>query len=114
MDLSKTSFHQASNLMPTQKLTPEIMTAAIEGFELQKARLDIQIAELRQMRDGGRTETAATPETAPRKRRISAAARRRMAAGQRKRWEAIKSASAPSAPATVEAPRAKRRISEEG
>jgi len=57
--------------MPTQKLTPEIINAAIEGFEAQKSRLDTQIADLRQLLDGGPTETAVTPETATRKRKIS-------------------------------------------
>ena len=32
--------------MPT-KLTPEIITAAIEGFKAEKTRIDQQIAELR-------------------------------------------------------------------
>ena len=39
--------------MPTHKLTPEIITAAIEGFEQQKRRIDTQIAELRAMLPGG-------------------------------------------------------------
>ena len=42
-------------------LTPEILTAAIEGFEQQRLRIDAQIAELRAMLAGGRTEPAATP-----------------------------------------------------
>ena len=33
--------------MPTHKLTTEIITAAILGFEAQKHKLDTQIAELR-------------------------------------------------------------------
>jgi hypothetical protein len=38
-------------------LTPEIVLAAIAGFELQKAKLDSQIAELTSMLDGsGRSE----------------------------------------------------------
>ena len=43
--------------MPT-KLNPEIIAAAIEGFENQKNRLDAQIGELRAMLNGGRTESA--------------------------------------------------------
>ena len=50
--------------MPTPKLTAEILAAAIEGFEAQKRRIDGQIAELRQMLDGGRTEPAITSEAA--------------------------------------------------
>ena len=34
-------------LMPTNKLSPEIIHAAIAGFESQKARIDAQIADLR-------------------------------------------------------------------
>ena len=33
-------------------LTNEIIEAAIEGFEVQKRRIDDQIAELKSMRDG--------------------------------------------------------------
>ena len=100
--------------MPTHKVNDEILTAAIAGFESQKQQIDAQIAELRQMLDGGPAEAATTPEPSPRKRKISAAARRRMALGQKKRWAAIKGESEPSAPVTPEVPKPKRRISEEG
>ena len=75
--------------MPTHKLSNEIIIAAIDGFESQKSRIDAQIGELRAMLPGGSTETAATPKAAPAKRKVSAAARRRMALGQKKRWAAI-------------------------
>ena len=39
--------------MPTQKLNTAILLAAIEGFEQQKLRIDVQIAELRAMLSGG-------------------------------------------------------------
>src|ERR1035441_1642080 len=58
-------------LMPTNKLTTEILIAAIEGFGSQKARIDSQIAELRAMLPGGLTEPAATPEAAPPTRTVS-------------------------------------------
>ena len=48
--------------MPTQKLAAEILTAAIEGFEGQKRRIDAQIAEFRQMLAGSSSEPAAKPE----------------------------------------------------
>jgi hypothetical protein len=101
--------------MPT-KLTPEIITAAIEGLEGRKARLDGEIADLRAMLSGGPAETAAPPDAVPRKRKISAAARRRMAAGQKKRWAAIKGETEPTAPATpeVKPKKPKRKISAEG
>jgi hypothetical protein len=71
--------------MPKQKLTPEIITAAIQGYEAQKARIDQQIAQVRALLPGGSTQTAATPEPAPRKRRkFSAATRRKMKAAQQR------------------------------
>ena len=48
--------------MPTQKLTAEIIHAAIEGFESQKRRIDSQIDELRQLLNGGSAEPARSPE----------------------------------------------------
>lgn len=73
--------------MPTSKLTAEILIAAIEGFERQKLRIGAQIAELRAMLPGGRVEPTATPEAPQRKRRkMSAAARKRIGDAQRKRW----------------------------
>ena len=101
--------------MPTKTLTPEILTAAIEGFEQQKLRIDAQIAELRVMLSGGRTEPAATPEVPKGKRRkLSAAARKRIGDAQRKRWAASKkpAATAPQAVAAPEAP--KRKMSAAG
>ena len=75
--------------MPTLKLTPEIINAAIVGFEQQKLRIDTQIAELRSMLPGATTQTAATSEVPtgkPKRRKMSAAGRARIAAAQRKRW----------------------------
>ena len=88
----------ALNPMPT-KLANEIITAAIEGFESQKAQIDAQIAELRQMLSGRPAETAVAPEPAKRKRRgMSAAGRARIAEAQRKRWaESKKPQAAPAA-----------------
>jgi hypothetical protein len=100
--------------MPRQKLTAEILAAAIEGFEAQKRRIDERIAEVRQMLPGGRTEPAATPEAPKGKRRkMSAAARKRMGDSQRKRWAESKGQSADSQ-ATSEAPKPKRKLSRAG
>jgi hypothetical protein len=101
--------------MPT-KLTNEIITAAIEGFESQKIRIDQQISELKAMLSDGPAEPAATPEPTTRKRkRFSAAARKRMKEAQQRRWAKIRGESSPPAPtATPESPKSKRRISEEG
>lgn len=99
--------------MPT-KLTNDVLAAAIEGFEAQKKRIDGQIKGLRTMLDGERTEPVAESGGAPRKRRVSAAARRRMAIAQKARWAKVRGESRPQKPAAKAGPPVKRRISEEG
>ena len=99
--------------MPT-KLTAEIINAAIVGFEQQKLRIDTQIAELRPMLSGGATHpTAAKPEpTKGKRRKMSAAARKRIGDAQRKRWAASKGeAESPSKTATA---KPKRKMSAAG
>ena len=87
-------------------------TAAVEGFEQQKLRIDAQIAELRAMLTGTLTDPAATPEAPKGKRRkMSAAARKRIGDAQRKRWAESKNTSSPVAP---EAPKPKRKLSAAG
>ena len=82
------------------RLNAEIINAAIEGFESQKRKLDAQIAELRSMLDGNQPEPAAMVEAGPRKRKkFSAAARRKMALAQKARWAKIKGESGPAQPA---------------
>jgi len=101
--------------MPQQKLTPEIITAAILGFEEQKRHIDSKIAELRAMLPGGPGGAVATPEAPTSKRRkFSAAARRRMREAQQRRWASIRGESAASAPATPEALKPKRKLSAAG
>ena len=101
--------------MPIQKLTPEIITAAILGFEEQKRHIDSKIAELRAMLPGGPGETASTPEVpTPKRRKFSAAARRRMKEAQQRRWAKIKGESEPAAPAKPVAPKPKRKLSAAG
>jgi hypothetical protein len=98
--------------MPALRLTPEIINAAIDGYEVQKARIDQQIAELRAMLPGGAAAKApATPQALPRvRRKLSAAGRKRIAEAQRKRWAESKKQAEPS----PEAPKPKRRLSPEG
>ena len=99
--------------MPTPKLTAEIVNAAILGMEAQKEKLDAKIAELRAWLTGGPSEPAAAPEPAtPKRRKMSAAARKRIGDAQRKRWAASKKAAEPSAPEA--APKAKRKLSAAG
>jgi hypothetical protein len=99
--------------MPT-KVRADILAAAIEGFEAQKKRINVQIAELRAMLAGGPAQPVVAPAGAPTKRKVSAAARRRMALAQKARWARLRGESKQAAPATPEPTSPKRRISEEG
>jgi peptidoglycan hydrolase CwlO-like protein len=83
--------------MPTPTLTNAIIEAAIDGFEAQKQKINAQIAELRALLNGHAAESANAAEPAttdepakPPRRKMSAAGRRAIAAGQRKRWAAAK------------------------
>jgi hypothetical protein len=99
------------------KLTTEIIAAAIEGFQTQKKRIDDKIAELRMMLDGGPAEPAITtmPEAPVGKRKkFSAAARKRMAEAQKLRYAKLKGETQPPTPATPEAAKPKRKISADG
>ena len=97
--------------MPT-KLNHEIVAAAILGFEEQKRHIDLQISELRPVLFGGSTEPAGTLEGPKGKRRkMSAAARKRIGDAQRKRWAESKKQ---SEPATEAAPKPKRKLSRAG
>src|SRR6516225_2172114 len=99
----------------SNSLNPQIIAAAIEGFESQKKRLDAQIRELRAMLNGGHTKSAAAEPPKPKRRRISAARPKRIAEAQRKQWAETKQQSAPSLQAvTSEAPKRKRRLSAAG
>jgi hypothetical protein len=89
--------------MPTQKLTLEIITAAIEGFEHQKTRIDQQIAELRALLSVVPGMSIAKPEAPTGKRKkFSAAARQRMKEAQQRRWARVKGEAGPPAPAKSE------------
>src|SRR5664279_2108189 len=101
--------------MPTQKLTAEIINAAIEGFESQKRRIDSQIDELRQLLSTDRTEAAPSSGAPAPKRKISAAGRRRMAAAQQARWAKARGETEPTASrATPKPTKQKRELSEAG
>ena len=98
--------------MQTRQLTAEILSAAIEGFEARKLRIDEQIAQVRQLINGDRPAAASTP--APQKqprRKMSAAARKRIGEAQRKRWAATKGGAKAASKATTTA---KRRLSAAG
>ena len=93
-----------------QKLTPEIIAAAIAGFEAQKLSIDARISELRSMLAGETTESADTPpETGKPRRKFSAASRRKMAAAQLARYAKLKQGSEPTQEETVKPKRKVRR-----
>ncbi len=94
----------------------ELMAAALIGLERQRAEIGEKMAELRERIDGGAGQAArksaeADSGAATPKKRTMSAARRRIAAAQRKRWAEIKKAEAVPKPAP--APK-KRRISAAG
>ncbi len=78
------------------KLTPEILVAALAGFEAQKNQIDSKIAEVRSMLDGGSTGPAISNATAKPRKKFSAATRRKMAAAQRARYAMLKQGSGPT------------------
>lgn len=72
--------------------TKEVLEMALEGFRLQKLKIDAQMADVQaQLADleGGTTNLVVLKP----KRQISAAARARMGAAQRRRWAAVRKAS---------------------
>jgi hypothetical protein len=98
-----------------KKLNEAIINAAIAGFTARKTHLNQRIAELREMLNGGPAQPAAPAEPAPRKRRrLSVAARKRIAEAQRLRWAKVRGESKVVTPATTKATQPKRRISPEG
>lgn len=82
--------------MPRQQKLPTdngLLQAALEGLELQRKRIEEQIQQVRSMLGGGggrgRTKSASSGGTvrpARVKRELSPAARKRIAAAQKKRW----------------------------
>lgn len=66
---------------------PSFLQAALEGLELQRQRIEDQIRDVRALLGksplSGRKQEL---EPSPHKRQLSAAARKRIAAAQKKRW----------------------------
>jgi hypothetical protein len=63
-----------------------ILSAALEGLEIRKQRLDQQIAEVRRVLGGRGQKSALMVEARKPRRKLSTAARERIAAAQRERW----------------------------
>ncbi|HYP08473.1 MAG TPA: hypothetical protein VER03_19720 [Bryobacteraceae bacterium] len=84
--------------MPKKTSTIEdglILEAALEGLELQKRRIEVQMAEIRS-RLGMRQRTPSPQATSASKRSLSADARKRIAAAQKKRWAEYRKSNASS------------------
>jgi len=72
-------------------LDPAVLQAALEGLELQRQRLDQQIAQVKAMLSQPARKRAAVVKESPRpRRRLSSPARKRIAAAQKKRWAEFK------------------------
>jgi hypothetical protein len=95
--------------MPASTLSRDILLAALAGFQLDKQRIDAQIAEVQALLGGSSKPEPSVSDGTPRTR--SVAVRKRMAEAQRARWAKIKGESEPPSP---EPPKAKRQISPEG
>jgi hypothetical protein len=96
--------------MLTRHLTAEILDAAIEGFEARKRRIDEQIAQVRQLQNGHQPADTSAPQKRSR-RKMSAAARKRIGDAQRKRWAATKRGAKATTTATANP---KRKLSAAG
>jgi hypothetical protein len=98
------------------QLTAEIIQAAIEGLRARQETIAQQIAELRAMlpaRSGSADGNAASRKQGGRKP-LSAAARARIAAAQRKRWAVARGESQPATASSAKPAKKKRRLSPEG
>lgn len=103
--------HRERTTMP--KLSKQVIEAAIDGFEAQRARIDTQIAELRAMLAPSGSPPAAQP-TIRKKSRMSAAGRRAIAEAQRKRWAAAKGEPETKVPKVAKRAKKKRVLSAAG
>lgn len=104
--------------MATPTLTRDILLAALAGFQLDKQRIESQIADVQALLNGSAKTTSSSlvPEDAAepsmRRGKRSAAVRKRMAEAQKARWAKIKGESVTAA--SPEPAKAKRHISAEG
>ena len=106
-------------IMPTEQISRELLEAALEGLERKRETLESQIADVRRMlggRPGVSDSTRAKVSAAPvrRRRRMSAAGRKRIAEAQRKRWAAYRNESASTAQAAQGSRKPKRKLSAAG
>jgi hypothetical protein len=65
---------------------PLVLEAALEGLELQKRRIEAQMTEIRTQLGKRQRPAAEMASAVPKKRNLSADARKRIATAQKKRW----------------------------
>ena len=77
--------------MANAQIDRQLLEAALVGLQHQRDRIDAKITEVRGILDGTACSRSATQSAAPgpKRRTMSPAARRRIAAAQRKRWAAF-------------------------
>ena len=97
----------------------DLLAMALVGYEAQRAKIDGAIKEIQSQlghRGPGRPRVVPDGAVAPAKRVLSVAARRKIAAAQRKRWVVLKKSQAQgkSAAATKSATPKKHKLSAAG
>jgi hypothetical protein len=75
----------------------DFLAMALVGYESEKSKIDAAIKEIQARLGHGSPKATADGAVAPAKRVLSAAARRRIGAAQRKRWAVLKKSQAQSA-----------------
>ena len=98
--------------MARLKVTDELLTAALAGFQSELDQIQVKMGEIRRMLGDGARPTATSSPTKTPRRKFSAASRRKMRIAQKLRWKKIKQAAEPSEAATPK-PK-KRRMSAAG
>jgi hypothetical protein len=89
---------------------PELLQAALAGYQQQLTEIQDKIAELRK-RIGGKAAATAASSGVPKPSRLSPEARARIAAAQRRRWAKTKAAAKAGSPAKKAAPASKKKSS---
>ena len=95
----------------------DLLAMALVGYEAQKVKIDAAIREIQAQlghRGPGRPKAATAGAVAPVKRVMSASARRRIAAAQRKRWAAVRKSQAQGKGVVKAAAPKKRKLSAAG
>jgi hypothetical protein len=75
---------------------PDMLAMALVGYEIEKKKIDEKIKELRAKLGGGKAAPAAKAAPATKRRKLSAAARKRISLAQKKRWAEQRKATGPA------------------